>query len=147
MLPAKAPQCPAPVAAADGEAYAMADAYQEEKHEPEHEEEEEKPKYIDGDYSYIDLEPLVVSLGPTAKSKYLKISISLETSPDYEEKLKTLTPKFRDVLNTYLRSVNEGDLTDPTAMTRLRAQLLRRVQLIADTDAVTDVLITDFVLT
>ncbi len=96
--------------------------------------------------AFINLEPLVVTLGPTAKSEYLKISVSLETTKDNTKKLEHLKPKFRDVLNTYLRAVNESDLADPTAMTRLRAQLLRRLQLVTSSEAISDVLITDFVL-
>ena len=110
---------------------------------------QDEPKKITKSYqdmAFVNLEPLVVTLGPTATSEYLKISVSLETTKDNAKKIEHLKPKFRDVLNTYLRAVNENDLVDPTAMTRLRAQLLRRLQLVAPSEAVSDVLITDFVL-
>lgn len=99
------------------------------------------------DVIFVNLEPLVVTLGPSAKSKYLKISVSLETTHDYEKSVNELTPRFRDVLNSYLRAVDEKDLIIPAAMSRLRAQMLRRLQVVAPEDSVTDVLITDFVLT
>ena len=98
------------------------------------------------DVAFVNLEPLVVSLGPNAKSKYLKISITLETFGSDAKAIEHLKPKFRDVLNTYLRAVDESDLTEPAAMIRLRAQMLRRIQLIAPQGAVENVLITDFVL-
>lgn len=98
------------------------------------------------DVIFVNLEPLVVSLGPDARSKYLKISLSLETTKDYEKNLYRLSPRIRDTLNTYLRVVNEEDLMRPSSMTRLRAQMLRRLQLAAPGSNITDILITDFVL-
>ena len=99
------------------------------------------------DVAFVNLEPLVISLGPSARSKYLKISISLETSKTYEKSLNDLSPRIRDVLNSYLRAVEESDLQRPASMTRLRAQMLRRLQLVSPEGAVSDILITDFVLT
>ena len=53
---------------------------------------------------------------------------------------------MRDVLNTYLRAVEITDLEDPAAMTRLRAQMVRRVRMVTPPDTVRDVLILDFIL-
>jgi len=110
-----------------------------------HEEAKEETKDYK-DVAFVNLEPLVISLGGNASSRYLKISISLETTVTEIKTIEHLTPKFRDVLNTYLRAVEERDLTEPSAMNRLRAQMLRRMQLVAPTGAVENVLITEFVL-
>ncbi len=96
--------------------------------------------------AFVNLEPLIITLGPNAASRYLKISISLETSEGDLSTVEHLKPKFRDVLNTYLRAVEEADLVEPSATTRLRAQILRRLQVVAPTGAVANVLITDFIL-
>ena len=98
------------------------------------------------DVVFVNLAPLTVTLGPNAKAEYLKISISLETTADHAKEAEHLQPRFRDVLNMYLRAVDEKDLVEPFAMTRLRAQMLRRMQTVASADIVSDVLITDFVL-
>lgn len=98
------------------------------------------------DIAFVNLEPLVITLGPNATSQYLKISLSLETSHQDTKTIEHLSPKFRDVLNTYLRAIDENDLADPAAMMRLRAQMLRRLQIVAPDDAISNVLITDFVL-
>ena len=95
---------------------------------------------------FINLDPLVISLGPNAKAEYLKISVSLETSPNEAVEAEHLKPRFRDVLNAYLRAVDENDLIEPAAMTRLRAQMLRRLQVASSPEIVSDLLITDFVL-
>ncbi len=99
-----------------------------------------------GEIAFVNLEPLIITLGPNAASRYLKISISLETTEDDLATLEHLQPKFRDVLNTYLRAVEESDLVEPSATTRLRAQILRRLQVVAPNGAVANVLITDFIL-
>ncbi len=99
------------------------------------------------DVTYVNLEPLVVTLGPDAQSSYLKISVTLETTSSHEKTLIEMMPRFRDVLISYLRAVDENDLIQPSAMIRLRAQMLRRLQLVGSEEAVNDVLITDFVLT
>ncbi|MEM8935799.1 MAG: flagellar basal body-associated FliL family protein [Pseudomonadota bacterium] len=141
------------VAASDQE---EGDAYAEKKGDKAGKDKKAKSgnKGKDGSYAgedvpvaIVNLEPLVVTLGPRARSRYLKISISLETRSGNEEDINKLAPRFRDVLNNYLRAVDESDLADPAAMTRLRAQILRRIQLVSDADLVTGILITDFVLT
>ena len=99
------------------------------------------------DVAFLNLEPLVVTLGANAHSRYLKISISLETVKNSKKTLTQLTPRIRDSLNTYLRAVEEDDLVRPAAMARIRAQMLRRLQLVAPSVSIHDVLITDFVLT
>jgi flagellar FliL protein len=99
------------------------------------------------DVAFVNIEPLVVTLGENARSRYLKITISLETTKTHEKSLNTLTPRIRDTLNNYLRAVEEDDLVRPASMARLRAQMLRRLQLVAPSEVISDILITDFVLT
>lgn len=101
----------------------------------------------EGAVTYVNLEPLVVTLGENARSRYLKIAVSLETTSGDEDELVELTPRIRDTLNTFLRAVDEKDLIEPAAMARLRAQMLRRLRLVAPDAQISDVLITDFVLT
>lgn len=98
------------------------------------------------DVIFVNLEPLVVTLGPGAKSRYLKISLSLETTSAHEKSLHDLSPRIRDTLNAYLRAVEEDDLVRPSSMSRLRAQMLRRLQLAAPESVISDILITDFIL-
>jgi flagellar FliL protein len=55
-------------------------------------------------------------------------------------------PRVIDVLNGYLRAVEPGDFDDPAILGRLRAQMLRRVQIVTGTERVRDLLIMEFVL-
>ena len=55
-------------------------------------------------------------------------------------------PRVLDVLNTYLRAVEVRDLEEPSSLVKLRAQMLRRVQVVTGEGKVRDLLITEFVL-
>ena len=57
-----------------------------------------------------------------------------------------LMPRVLDVLNTYLRAVEVRDLEEPAALARLRAQMLRRIQVVTGEGRVRDLLIAEFVL-
>ncbi|MEL7416552.1 MAG: flagellar basal body-associated FliL family protein, partial [Pseudomonadota bacterium] len=57
-----------------------------------------------------------------------------------------LKPRISDVLNTYLRAVSLDELENPAAMLRLRAQMLRRIQLVTGEGRVRDLLISEFIL-
>ena len=96
--------------------------------------------------SFIPLRELIISLGPNSNSKHLKLVISVEVDSQAEEQVTALSPRIRDVLNTFLRAVDERDFEVPRAMTRLRGQMLRRVQLVTPPGSVRDLLIQDFVL-
>ncbi|MEO0772843.1 MAG: flagellar basal body-associated FliL family protein, partial [Pseudomonadota bacterium] len=71
---------------------------------------------------------------------------SLEVDKTAEDSVTNLLPRVVDVLNSYLRAVEVADLQDRSALTRIRAQMLRRVQVVAGGGAVKDLLIMEFVL-
>lgn len=99
------------------------------------------------EFVFVPMEPLVVTLGPEAEAKYLKITMSIETAKGGEADVASVMPKLRDVLNGYLRALDESDLAEPSNMSRIRSQMLRRLQLVAPDAGISNVLITDFVLT
>ena len=95
---------------------------------------------------YVPIEPLIVSLGPEAKANRLKITLVIEADPEYEKDLLALLPKFRDVLNTYLRAADARDFESPAAMARVRAHIARRLRIVAPDQSIQGVLVTDFIL-
>ncbi|MEL6365283.1 MAG: flagellar basal body-associated FliL family protein [Pseudomonadota bacterium] len=99
-----------------------------------------------GDVAFVNLEPLIISLGPEANARHLRMTLSIETKSTGVGAVELMLPRVRDVLNTYLRAVEVSDLEDPAAMTRLRAQMVRRVRMVTPPDTVRDVLILDFIL-
>jgi len=96
--------------------------------------------------TFVELDPVVISLGKFASARYLHFQAYLEVPPAAIEEVEHLSPRILDVLNTYLRAISESELEDPTSMNRLRAQMLRRVQVVVGEENVRDLLITEFVL-
>ncbi len=98
------------------------------------------------DVSYVEVEPLVISMRAPSNAKHLKFRANLEVPTLARENVEKILPRVIDVLNSYLRALEPSDLEDPSALTRLRAQMLRRVQVVAGADNVNDLLIMEFVL-
>ncbi|WP_243628182.1 flagellar basal body-associated protein FliL [Rhodovulum sp. BSW8] len=98
------------------------------------------------DVAFVPIEQMIISLGPDAQSRHLRFEAQLEVGPAYQQEVTLLMPRVLDVLNSYLRAVDMAELEDPTTLITLRAQMLRRVQLVTGDDRVRDLLITEFVL-
>ncbi|MDR5652724.1 flagellar basal body-associated FliL family protein [Ruixingdingia sedimenti] len=98
------------------------------------------------DIAFVAFDPLVVSLGPGARSRHLRFTAQLEVTRKTEAEVRLLIPRIVDVLNSYLRAVSPADLENPAALVRLRAQMLRRVQIVTGEGRVRDILVTEFVL-
>ncbi|WP_413876633.1 flagellar basal body-associated protein FliL [Albidovulum sp.] len=98
------------------------------------------------DIAFVPIEPLVISLGSGSPGRYLHFSAQIEVAKAFEPDVILLLPRVVDVLNGYLRAVEVADLEDPTALVRLRAQMLRRVQIVAGEGRVRDLLVTGFVI-
>ena len=98
------------------------------------------------DVTFVALDPLIISLGKFASSRHLRFQSCLEVPPAAAKEVENLSPRILDVLNTFLRAVSESELEDPASMNRLRAQMLRRVQIVVGEENVRDLLITEFVL-
>jgi flagellar protein FliL len=100
---------------------------------------------LDG-IAFVPMEPIMISLAPGASAKHLRFSGQLEVAPEYAPEVAGLMPRILDVLNTYLRAVEVRDLEQPASIARLRAQMLRRVQVVTGEGRIRDLLITEFVL-
>lgn len=96
--------------------------------------------------AFVALDDIVISLGKGARSAHLVMTAALEVEPAMQQEVETLKPRVLDVLNTYLRALDEKDIQDPAVMARLRSQMLRRIQTVTGEGRVRDLLITRFVL-
>ncbi len=99
-----------------------------------------------GPVSFVALDPLVVNLAAASGGGLLRFGAQLEVPPDYLAEVEAVKPRIVDVLNGYLRAVETADLADPTALMRLRSQMLRRVQVVTGEGRVRDLLIMEFVI-
>ncbi|WP_373354965.1 flagellar basal body-associated protein FliL [Pseudoroseicyclus sp. CXY001] len=95
---------------------------------------------------FLPMEPIVVNLPADSGHQHLRFSAQLEVVPGREREVTDVMPRITDVLNTYLRAVDLAALAESNALTTLRAQLLRRVQVITGEGRVRDLLIMEFVL-
>ena len=73
------------------------------------------------------------------------MAAQLEVAAAYEADVTHLVPRVLDVLNSYLRAVNLSDLEESASLIVLRAQMLRRIQIVTGEGRVRDLLITEFV--
>lgn len=96
--------------------------------------------------AFVEIEPMTISISPASQGRYLRFRAQLEVPSRYATDVQTLLPRVVDVMNGYLRAVEVRDIESAAALTRLRAQLLRRVQIVAGQERVNDLLIMEFVL-
>lgn len=96
--------------------------------------------------AFVALDPMVINLPPGSERQFLRFAAQLEVVPAYRSEVESMTPRVVDVLNGYLRAVEPTDLESPSALNRLRAQMLRRIQVVVGEGRVRDLLIMEFVL-
>lgn len=98
------------------------------------------------DIAFVPIDQMVLSLGAAAEGRYLRFTAQLEVPSAHADEVTLLKPRILDVLNGYLRAVDPAELEDPAALVRLRAQMLRRIQIVTGEGRVRDLLVTEFVL-
>jgi flagellar protein FliL len=99
-----------------------------------------------GDLAFVPIEPVIVSLGAGGEGKHLRFRAQLEVNAPHSAEVTLLLPRILDVLNGYLRAVDPKELQDPAALLRIRAQLLRRIQMVTGEGRVRDLLVSEFVM-
>ena len=109
-------------------------------------EEQAEGSYLFEPGAYVSLEPMIIALGEQSRSRHLKLTLTVEVGPGREAEVEAVKPRVVDMLNGFLRAVDEREFEMPRSMERLRAQMLRRVRLVTPVGAVRDLLIQEFVL-
>ena len=98
------------------------------------------------DIAFVEVDPITISLNSSQAVRHLRFRAQLEVNADYRRDVMAILPRVTDVMNSYLRALELADLTGPSALARLRAQMLRRVQVVTGKGRVRDLLIMEFVL-
>ena len=98
------------------------------------------------DSAFVELPAMLVSLGGAGNGRHVRFGATLEVAGRHRAEVETLMPRILDVLNGYLRAVDPQELSAPGALIRLRAQMLRRIQVVTGEGRVRDLLVTEFVL-
>lgn len=99
---------------------------------------------IPDDLGVIELSEITVSI--RNEKQVLRIGIALEAPYDLLSTIDPDDPRLRDAFMGYLRAIDVVQLEDAAFMAQLRAHLLRRSNLVLNTDSVHSVLITDFLV-
>lgn len=96
--------------------------------------------------AFIEMDPIVISLNKASGLKHLRFRANLEVDIAHVAEVEKVLPRVVDILNGYLRALEVTDLADPMALPKLRAQMLRRINIATGQGRVRDLLIMDFVL-
>lgn len=96
--------------------------------------------------AFVPLEPIIIAMRADGRSAHLRFRAELEVAPGKQEEVTLLMPRILDVLNTYLRAVDVAEIERPSALMSLRAQMLRRIQIVTGEGRVRDLLVTEFVV-
>lgn len=96
--------------------------------------------------AFLPVDPLTITIGEGAEVRHLRFVSQIEVGKTHAEEVALLMPRILDVLNGYLRAINPDELEDPSALVRVRAQILRRIQIVTGEGRVRDLLITEYIL-
>lgn len=98
------------------------------------------------DFEFVPIDVITISLPPESGARFLRVAGQIEVADASYSDMMRMQPRFIDLINTYLHAVDIDDLRQPGALIWLRAQVLRRLQMIAGEGHVNDFLITEFIL-
>lgn len=96
--------------------------------------------------AFVPVDAITVTLGQGAQERHLRFISQIEVGKEFSEEVTLLMPRILDVLNGYLRAIDPAELEDPSALVRVRAQMLRRIQIVTGEGRVRDLLITEYLL-
>jgi flagellar protein FliL len=89
----------------------------------------------------IDMPEVIVNMRGTQPARFLKIGITLSLAAADKGKIEQAMPRLIDAEHEFMRNVDRYDLEGSAGLARLRAEMLRRVDLIVGPGVVTDVLL------
>lgn len=98
------------------------------------------------DVTFVPIDAVTINLPAGGANRHLRFTAQLEVANPHAPEVTVLMPRILDVVNGYLRAVRTADLEAQNALVALRAQLLRRVQMVTGDGRVRDLLVTEFVL-
>lgn len=98
------------------------------------------------DITFVEIEPITISLVGNKYVRHLRFRSQLEVNGPHQDDVELILPRIVDVLNSYLRALDVTEFEEPQALSKLRGQMLRRIQVVAGQGRVRDLLVMEFVL-
>lgn len=96
--------------------------------------------------AFVALDPILITFGTGRDRTHLRFRTQLEVPKSAVHEVEQLIPRVIDIFNTFLRALTLDELQEPSALTKLRAQMLRRARIVLGEDNINDVLVMEFVL-
>lgn len=94
----------------------------------------------------LPLDAFLLTVYDAARKPHpMKLSLAIEFDAHTKEDLKNFVPRIRDAVLGFLRTVTYEQMTDPTTVDKIRADLLERCKA-AGAGGAQRVLVTDFVV-
>lgn len=98
------------------------------------------------DIAFVPVDPVIVSLPGSTGTRQVRFTAQIEVESVHAAEVAMLMPRILDVLNGYLRAIEPARFDEPGALLRIRAQLLRRIQIVTGEGRARDLLVTEFVI-
>ncbi len=101
-----------------------------------------KPEY------YVNLKDIMVSLSDNSgKKSYLKLSLSIHLSEDYEVKqVEAKLPIIKDTIQVFLKDLRVSDFNYPGVTLKIKEELTKRVNKVVSPLEIKDVLLQDILV-
>jgi flagellar basal body-associated protein FliL len=99
-----------------------------------------------GGSSITSLGRFTVNLRGSGGGRILQMEVALEAGPEAGDRLETLTPRLRDSINTAVSDYTWTELEGTDGKTRLKDELLSRINGVTDPVVVNAVYLTSFVV-
>lgn len=98
------------------------------------------------DIAFVPVDPVVISLPGSTGLRQIRFTAQIEAESIHAAEIAQLMPRILDVVNSYMRAIEPVRFEEPGALMRIRAQLLRRIQIVTGEGRVRDLLVTEFVM-
>lgn len=98
--------------------------------------------------SYLDLEPVTISLTPSgSKVEYLRINITLKLASEKENQaVSAMIPMIKDAIITFLKSLRSTDFQSSSSTLYLKEELAKRINKITAPIVIKEVLLQELTI-
>ncbi|NLH50065.1 MAG: flagellar basal body-associated FliL family protein [Myxococcales bacterium] len=95
----------------------------------------------------VELESFVVNLADTDQNRFLKVTMVVElTKEELKKEIESRKPKVKDAIITLLSGKTSAQVRDSKGKLKLRQEITLRLNEILGTNAVNEILFTEFII-
>ena len=98
------------------------------------------------DQTYVELDELIVTIGSSPSSRFLKMKIAIVTGKNETKNIENAELLLKDAFLKYLRSLEIEDFEDPRSFRKMREQLALRAEVVLGGNVSNGILITEYLI-